>query len=111
MTPMSFTDFAILLVACSATMLACRCIPLFVLKGRELSPAVTDALSLIPPAAFAALVSNDLFTPGAFAADPWGALKPVIAALLVAVVAKKSGSLVICAVTGLVAYAALLYLV
>jgi len=111
MTPMTPSDFWILLLACSATMLACRCIPLFVLKGRKLSPAVTDALSLIPPAAFAALVSNDLFTPGAFAADPLAALKPVLAALVVAVVAKKSGSLVICAVSGLLSYAALLYLV
>ena len=63
---MTLSDFAILYVSVLATMLACRCIPLFVLKGRELSSRLTQALGLIPAAAFAARV-------GAYAATGEGA--------------------------------------
>ncbi len=51
---------------CIATMLICRCVPLFALKGRELPADVRMRLELIPPAAFAALVANDLFKPSMF---------------------------------------------
>lgn len=97
---MSGTDFAVFYVCVLAVILACRCVPLLALKGRELSPRVSEALGLIPPAAFAALVANDLFDP--VAGPSWPAL---LAAALVVVVARRTGSLVWCALVGMVAYA------
>lgn len=89
-------------------MLACRVLPLFLLKGRELPARVSEALGYIPPAAFAALVANDLLTPGMFASGIWPASAPLIAALVVVVVARLSKSLLICGVTGVVVFALLL---
>ena len=89
-------------------MLACRVLPLFVLKGRELPQGLADALGFIPPAAFAALVANDLFTPGMFDAGMWPAAAPLVAALIVVVVARLTKSLLWCAVAGVVAYALLM---
>ncbi len=66
MATMGWGDFFIVLVCCSITMLVCRVVPLFVLKGKELPQGVEQALGFIPPAAFAALVANDLLTPGMF---------------------------------------------
>ena len=51
---MSWGDFLVFYVCVLAVILVCRCVPLLALGGRELSPRVTDALGLIPPAAFAA---------------------------------------------------------
>ena len=99
---MSWEDFLIFYGCVLAVILACRCVPLFVLKGRELSPRVSEALGLIPPAAFAALVANDLFDPAAGLS--W---QPLVAAALVVVVARRTGSLIWCALTGMAAYAAL----
>ena len=89
-------------------MIACRCIPLFVLKGRELSPRLSQALGLIPAASFAALVANDLINPSAFVANPLQATVPFVAAAVVVVVARKTGSLIWCAIVGMVAYALLM---
>lgn len=105
---MSWTEFWIVLVCCAITMLACRVLPLFILKGKELPPAMQRALSFIPPAAFAALVANDLLSPGMFDAGLWPAAIPFIAAAAVVVVAVKTKSLLWSAVTGVVAYALLL---
>ena len=99
---MSQTDFLVFYLCVLAVILACRCVPLFALKGRSLSPRVSDALSLIPPAAFAALVANDLFDPAAGLSLPGMA-----AALLVALVARRTGSLIWCALVGMAAFAAL----
>ena len=96
----------VIYVSVLVTMLISRVVPLFVLKGRELSPAVTQAIGLIPAAAFAALVANDLFQPDLFAADPMAGFVPVVAALPVVVVARLKGSLILCAVVGMLAYAA-----
>ena len=65
---MSWGEFWVVLVVCGLTMLACRVLPLFLLKGRELPPTLSRALGFIPPAAFAALVANDLLTPGMLSA-------------------------------------------
>lgn len=99
---MSWDDFLVFYGCVLAVILVCRCVPLFVLKGRELSPRVSEALGLIPPAAFAALVANDLFDPAAGFA--W---QPLAAAALVVVVARRTGSLIWCALTGMAAYAVL----
>ena len=108
MQAMSWTSFFIIFLCCAVTMLICRVAPLFVLKGRQLSPTVETALRLIPPAAFAALVANDLFTPGMFAAGLWPACVPLVAAVAVALVAWKTKSLLFSAIAGVVAYALLL---
>lgn len=105
---MSGTEFWIVLVCCAITMLICRVVPLFVLKGRELPENVSLALGFIPPAAFAALVANDLLTPGMFDAGLWPAAAPLVAALVVIVVARTTKSLLWCAVAGVVVYALLL---
>lgn len=106
--PITWSQFGIICVLCTLTMLVCRVAPMLVLKGRELSPRAAEALALIPPAAFAALVANDLLTPGMFAAGLWPAALPLVAAAAVVVVARITKSLLWCAVAGVVAYALLL---
>ena len=110
MQPIEWGQFWIIFVLCVITMLACRVLPLFLLKGRELPERVTEALGFIPSAAFAALVANDLLTPGMFDAGLWPAGAPLLAALAVVVVARLSKSLLLSAVAGVVAYALLMML-
>ena len=107
MEPISWAQFWIVFVACALTMLACRVLPLFVLKGKQLPARVEEALGYIPPAAFAALVANDLLAPGMFDMGLWPAAAPLVAALIVVVVARLTKSLLWCAVAGVVAYALL----
>jgi len=104
---LSAHQFLVLYLSLLATMLVCRCVPMFALKGRDLSPAVRDALGLIPAAAFAALVANDLLKPDLFAGGMTEGLLPILAAVPVVVVARRTGSLIACAVVGVVAYALL----
>ena len=92
-------DFAIVFATCLVTMLVCRCVPLFVLKGRQLPEGLARALGFIPPAAFAALVANDL----------WPAAMPLAAAAVVVAVAWKTKSLLWCAIAGCASYAALAF--
>ena len=70
--------------------------------------ALTMMIALLPAAAFAALVANDLLTPGMFDAGLWPAAAPLVAALVVVVVARLTKSLLWCAVAGVVAYALLM---
>ncbi len=105
---MTWTEFWIVLGCCAVTMLACRVLPLFILKGKDLPSAMERALSFIPPAAFAALVANDLLAPGMFDAGLWPAAAPFVAALAVVLVAVKTKSLLWSAVTGVAVYALLL---
>lgn len=108
MTPMNWGDFLIVFACCAVSMLICRVVPLFLLKGRELPEGVTRALGFIPPAAFAALVANDLLSPGMFDAGLWPAAAPLVAAGVVVIVAWKTKSLLWCAVSGCAAYALLM---
>ncbi|MBQ6394897.1 MAG: AzlD domain-containing protein [Atopobiaceae bacterium] len=103
---MSTHDFLFMYACLLGSMLACRCLPMFLLKGRDLPERVERILSLIPTAAFAALVANDLFTPGMFDAGIAGAM-PLLAAAVVCFVAHCTGSLVTSAITGVVVYALL----
>lgn len=107
MQPITWTEFFIIFGFCAVMMLACRVLPLFLLKGRELPQRVSEALSYIPTAAFAALVANDLLTPGMFDAGLWPAAAPLVAAAIVVVVARLTKSLLWSAVAGIVAYALL----
>jgi len=104
---MSTLDFLLVFGCCLVSMLICRCLPIFVLKGRDLPEGLQAALNFIPPAAFAALVANDLYSPGMFDAGLWPALLPFAASLVVVVVGKKSGSLIWCVVVGVLCYAVL----
>ena len=108
MEPIGWVQYWIVFVTCAITMLACRVLPLFVLKGKRLPARVEEALGYIPSAAFAALVANDLLAPGMFDAGLWPAAAPLVAALIVVVVARLTKSLLWCAVAGVVAYALLM---
>lgn len=105
---MTMNEFLLVWGICLATMLICRCVPIFVLKERQLPEKVTNALNLIPPAAFAALVANDLLGPNMFNAGIWPGLLPLIAAAVVVFVAKQTHSLIWCAISGVLAYSLLL---
>ena len=105
MEPISWIDFWIIFSVSALAILACRVLPLFLLKGKQLPPRMEEALGYIPPAAFAALVANDLLTPGMFDAGLWPAAAPLLAALIVVVVARATKSLLWCAIAGVVAYA------
>lgn len=105
---MGWPEFLIVFACCAGTMLVCRVVPLFLLKGKELPESVSQALGFIPPAAFAALVANDLLTPGMFDAGLWPAAAPLLTAAIVVVVGLKTKSLLWCAITGVAAYALLL---
>lgn len=107
---MSIEQFLIVYIACLVTMLLCRCIPIFFLKGRDLPDNLQAALNLIPPAAFAALVANDLFKPNMFDAGIATGIVPLISAAIVVIVARRTHSLIACAITGVIAYALLSFL-
>ena len=68
---MSWSEFAFIGIACAVTILICRVVPVFALRGRDLPGWLSQALAFIPPAAFAALISNDLLAPGMFDAGFW----------------------------------------
>ena len=105
---MSWTEFAIIFGTTLAAMVACRVLPAFVLKGKQLSPRVETCLNLIPPAAFAALVTNDIFTPGMFDSGLWPASIPLISAAIVILVAHQTKSIVVCCLAGIGIYAVLM---
>ena len=107
---MSLTEYLIIFACCATTILVCRVVPLFILKGRELSASTQRALELIPPAAFAALVANDLFKPELFAQGIWDGVMPLIAALVVMVVALRTKNLLACVIVGVAAYILLMML-
>lgn len=99
---MTINEFWVFYLCVLAAMLAFRIVPLFALKGRSLSPRIEQALGLIPSAAFAALVANDLIDPSA-GFEP----APLLSAVVVLLVARKTNSLIWCALAGMAVYAAL----
>ena len=107
---MSTGSFLIIYLCCLVTMLLCRCVPLLALKGRTLPDNLVRALNPIPPAAFAALVANDLFSPGMFDAGLWQGLMPLAAAVLTMAVGYLRKSLVMCIVVGVGSYALMMLL-
>ena len=104
---MTLTEFFIVWGVCLAAMIACRCIPIFIMQGRKMPDGLVAALGFIPVAAFAALVANDVLSPTMFDEGIWPGLVPLISAVIVLVVARKTGSLIWCAVIGVVVYALL----
>jgi branched-subunit amino acid transport protein len=107
---MSWGSFLVIVGICIATMLASRVLPVFLLKGRELPRWLSEALGYIPPAAFAALVANDLFSVNLLSGELWPAMIGWIAAIPVVVVALRFRSLLWCVVVGVAAYGILLLL-
>ena len=97
---MSWSEFAFIGIACAVTILICRVVPVFALRGRDLPGWLSQALAFIPPAAFAALISNDLLAPGMFDAGFWPAA--------ITVVAVKTKSLVWCIIVGVGVFGLLL---
>ena len=87
-------------------MFVCRVVPLVALRGRQLPPTVVRALGFIPPAAFAALVANDLFQPASFAPGSLAWVPSIVAAAAAALVGVKTKSMAWCIVVGVAAYAA-----
>ena len=104
---MSWSEFLIIYGLCLVAIVLCRCVPIFALKGRDLPRNVQTALFLIPPAAFAALVANDLLSPTMFDAGVWQGVMPLLSAAVVVVVAWKTRSLIWCALAGVAVYAIL----
>ena len=104
---MTTRQILLLWAALLVVMLACRCLPLLLLGDRRLPERVERAIGLIPVAAFTALVANDLVQPDALAGDPHGSMVLMASSAVVLVVARKTGSLVWCAVVGMAVYALL----
>lgn len=105
---MSWQEFAVILIFCSLTILACRVIPLFALKDRSLPNSAIRALQMIPPAAFAALVANDILDPGMFLEGIWPGAAIIVASICVVIIAISTKSLLWSAIGGVVSYALLL---
>ena len=82
---MTMEQFLIVWALVLVTMLVCRVIPIFILKNREIPEGLQHALNLIPPAAFEALVANDLVSPTMFDGGIWPGVVPLIAAAVVIV--------------------------
>ena len=108
---MQVADFLVILLGSAVLMVVCRVVPLVALRGRQLPPTVVRALGFIPPAAFAALVANDLFQPASFAPGSLTWVPSVVAAAAVAVVGVKTKSMAWCIVVGVAAYAVVSLLV
>jgi branched-subunit amino acid transport protein len=104
----SWGSFFIIVGVCTATMLASRVLPVFLLKGRELPRWLSDALGYIPPAAFAALVANDLLSVALLEGKLWPAVIGWIAAVPVVAVALRFRSLLWCTIVGVATYGLLL---
>ena len=106
---MSVSDFLVLWLVSFGAIFACRVVPLLMLRGRALSVRVTTTLGYIPPAAFAALVANDLIVPGSMAAHGvWATFVPWIASAAVAAIAWRTRSMLACCVAGVIAYVLLM---
>lgn len=103
--PMGFADYLVIVGSCLVTMLVCRVAPIFALKGRQLPEGLVRALGLIPPAAFAALVANDLVGPTMFDGGVLPGLIPLVSAAITFVVGYATKSLVWCIVAGVGSYA------
>lgn len=108
---MQVTDFLVILAGSAVLMFVCRVVPLVALRGRQLPPTVVRALGFIPPAAFAALVANDLFQPANFAPGSLAWVPSVVAAAAAALVGVKTKSMAWCIVVGVAAYAVVSLLV
>lgn len=107
MTNITINKFLLIWAVSSAEIAACRILPALVLRGRPLSYRITEALGYIPPAAFAALIANDLYSAQASEIGLWANVMPLIASMVVLLVAKKTRSMIWCCVAGVASYVVL----
>lgn len=104
---MSWSDFFVLFFVMVACMQAMRLLPMVFLSERNLSDRAQRVLFYIPPSCFAALVANDLLSPGMFAAGIWEGAMPLVASAVVLAVAFKTRSMAWCIVVGVCVYVVL----
>lgn len=104
MTNMTINEFLLIWAVSSAEIATCRVLPALVLRDRPLSNRITEALGYIPPAAFAALIANDLYSAQASAIGLWANVMPLIASMAVLLVAKKTRSMIWCCIAGVASY-------
>ena len=107
MTNMTINEFLLIWAVSSAEIAGCRVLPALVLRGRPLSYRIIEALGYIPPAAYAALIANDLYSKQTSEIGPWGDVMPLIASMVVLLVAKKTRSMIWCCVVGVASYVTL----
>lgn len=108
MNNITWEEFAFIGIACALTILIFRTAPLFLLRGKELPGWLSQALTFIPPAAFAALIASDILSPTMFDSGVWQGLIPLISAAVVIPVAIKTKSLVWSIVVGVGCFGVLL---
>ena len=104
MTNMTINEFLLIWVVSSAEIATCRVLPALVLRGHPHSYRITEALGYIPPAAFAALIANDLYSAQASVTGLWANIMPLIASMAALLVAKKTRSMIWCCVAGVASY-------
>lgn len=104
---MAWSDFFVLFFIMVACMQAMRLLPMIALSERSLSDRAQKFLFYIPPSCFAALVANDLLSPGMFAEGLWEGAMPLVASAIVLAVAFKTRSMAWCIVVGVCAYVVL----
>lgn len=109
---MPWPEFWIILGITAACNAVGRVLPLMALANRHMPERIQQALSLIPAAVFAALVTNDLFMPTAQSgsASALANLAPYLAALPVVLVSYKKRSLFLAILVGIACYSLLSYL-
>ena len=102
---MTWHEFWIIFFVSVISMLLSRVLPLFLIKDKQLPEKIENLLQLIPPAAFASLVANDLLVPESLLNISFEALIPLASALFVVIVSIYKKSLILSAITGCVAFA------
>ena len=101
---MPWSDFGLILLLTGASTLLARTFPVLLFARRRIPESAQSLLGYIPVSAFAALVASDVFKPEAFAPGLWPALLPCLALVPVAVAARKTRSLGVCIVVGILAF-------
>lgn len=104
---MSINELLLVWTGAFIVILARRAVSIFAPRGRALPLRVIEAPDLIPPAAFAALVANDLFSPAASAGGLWAGAMPLLTAAVVFLAAWRTKSMLRCCACGVAAYLAL----
>jgi branched-subunit amino acid transport protein len=101
---MPWSDFCLILLLTGGSTLLARTVPVLLFARRRIPESAKSLLGYIPVSAFAALVMSDVFKPDAFALGPWPALLPGLALIPVVLAARKTRSLGVCIVVGILAF-------
>jgi branched-subunit amino acid transport protein len=101
---MPWSDFCLILLLTGSSTFLARTFPVLLFARQRIPEGAKNLLAYIPASAFAALVANDVFKPDAFALGLWPALLPSLALVPVALAARKTRSLGIAIVVGILAF-------